>query len=301
MAIKIVWINRLCELSILAIRIRRFRIDKVAVKYECYFKKKITVGHDTMNFLFENPLKMFRLLYVLNLIGTRILYVTSALKTAFKFISSQSANCTKAAKCKSGEIDATLCEQFSASVDNLFHIFPEISNFARRPNELFKTFCDFCMESGIPAAAVLMSPRTDCRKCKKALQIDQNWKPIVMYHLTRGTYLGCRISKKCSNCKIYEHYGFYTENGNRTFDIDCLSNEFLMSTDETAIDMMLLRYLNEDVIQGAVPFLLKSKVYNTVHGYSDTAKEKPSDEPTCQEEVLFLVFVIFAPGNLAGV
>ena len=41
-----------------------------------------------------------------------------------------------------------------------------------------------------------------------------------------------------------------------------------MSTDETAIDKMLLRYVNDDVIQGAVSFLLKSKVYNTLHGTS---------------------------------
>ncbi len=219
---------------------------------------------------------MFRLLYVLNVIGTPVLYVTSALKTAFKFISAESGDGIEPGK--SSEIDDTSCEQFSASVDNLFHMFSQISNFARRPNHLFKTFCDFSMETGIPAPAVLMSRRTECRKCKKGLHIDQNWKPIVVYHLTRGTYLGCRISKKCSNCKIYEHYGFFTENGNRTFDSDCLSNEFLMSTDETAIDMMLLKYLNEDVIQGAVPFLLKSKVYNTVHGYSHTTNEDPTGE-----------------------
>ena len=230
-----------------------------------------------MNVLFQNPLKMFRLLYVINLIGTPVMYVTSVLKTAFKFISAESHDCIEAGViCKSDVTDDMLCEQFSASVDNLFHMFPEISNFARTPNDLFKTFHAFSMENGVPAAAVLMSPRTECRKCKKSLRIDQNSKPIFVYHLTRGTYLGCRISRKCSNCKIYEHYGFYTEDGNRTFDSDCLSNEFLMSTDETAIDMMLLKYLNEDVTQGTVPFLLKSKVYNTVHGYSPTTNEKPT-------------------------
>jgi uncharacterized lipoprotein YajG len=60
------------------------------------------------------------------------------------------------------------------------------------------------------------------------------------------------------------------------FEPDCLSEEFLMSTDETAIDMMLLKYLNEDVTQGAVPFLLKSKVYNTVHGYTQNGEDAKS-------------------------
>ena len=94
----------------------------------------------SMNFSFENPLKMFHLLYVLNVMGTLVLYVTSTLKTAFKFISAGSGDGIEPGK--SGEIDDTLCEQLFASVDNLFHMFPEISNFVRRPNDLFKTFCD---------------------------------------------------------------------------------------------------------------------------------------------------------------
>ena len=50
-----------------------------------------------------------------------------------------------------------------------------------------------------------------------------------------------------------------------------------MSTDETAIDMMLLKYLNEDVTQGAVPFLLKSKVYNyNNHGYTQNGEDAKS-------------------------
>ncbi|CAB3990482.1 Hypothetical predicted protein, partial [Paramuricea clavata] len=196
---------------------------------------------------------MFRLLYVLNLIGTPVHYAKSGLKTAFKFVCGESADPRE-----DFEKDETLCDEFSASVDNLFHLFPEISNFATgTANDLFRTFHDFSLETGIPAAAVLMSQRKECRRCGKPLQIDQNWKSIVVYHLTRGTYLGCRISKKCSKCKVYEHYGIFTENGQRTFDSDYLNNEFLMSTDETAIDMMLLKYANEDIIQGAVSFLLK--------------------------------------------
>ena len=231
-----------------------------------------------MSFLFQNPVILFRSLYLLNLIGTPVIYATSILQTAFKFVFGKSADDSEGHVLSEAGDENALCGQFFASVDNLLHMFPEISNFARPGADLFRSFHDFSLENGVPAAAVLMSERTECRRCGKSLHIDQNWKPIVVYHLTRGTYLGCRISKSCSNCKIYEHYGFFTESGNKTFDTDCLTKEFLMSTDETAIDMMLLRYVNEDVIQGAVSFLLKSKVYNTVHGYSSTVNEKPASQ-----------------------
>ena len=62
------------------------------------------------------------------------------------------------------------------------------------------------------------------------------------------------------------------------FDNDCLvKNEFLLTSEDTAIDMQLLRYLDEEVVQGACPFLLKAKVYNSVHGYSDNKEEEEKD------------------------
>lgn len=51
--------------------------------------------------------------------------------------------------------------------------------------------------------------------------------------------------------------------------MECLTNEFLLSTEETAIDMNMLRYLDEEIVHGAVPFQVKANVYNSVHGYSD--------------------------------
>ena len=58
------------------------------------------------------------------------------------------------------------------------------------------------------------------------------------------------------------------------FEDDSLTKEFLLTSEDTAIDMTLLKYLDEEVVQGACPFLLKAKVYNSVHGYSRTNKRK---------------------------
>lgn len=119
-----------------------------------------------MNFFIENPLKMFRLLYVLNVIGTPVLYAKSVLKTAFKFVCGESADPSE-----DSEKDETLCDQFSASVDNLFHLFPEISNFATgTANDLFRTFHDFSLETGIPAAAVL------CHEERNAGNVENRYK-----------------------------------------------------------------------------------------------------------------------------
>ena len=70
-----------------------------------------------------------------------------------------------------------------------------------------------------------------------------NAKDVIVYHMTRGTYIGSRFTKKCSKCKIQEHYGFYKRDSKRMFDDDCLTNEFLLTTEDTAIDMQLLKYL----------------------------------------------------------
>ena len=72
--------------------------------------------------------------------------------------------------------------------------------------------------------------------------------------MTRGTYIGSRFTKKCSKCKIQEHYRFYKRDGKRMFDNDCLTNEFLLTSEDTAIDMTLLKYLDEEEAQGACPF-----------------------------------------------
>ncbi len=36
--------------------------------------------------------------------------------------------------------------------------------------------------------------------------------------------------------------------------------------------MQLLKYLDQEVVQGACVFLLKAKVYNSVHGYENVSE-----------------------------
>jgi hypothetical protein len=52
----------------------------------------------------------------------------------------------------------------------------------------------------------------------------------------------------------------------------------LLSTENTAIDRSILRYLKEEFVQGAIPFKLKAKVYNTFHGYTQDNSDESSGE-----------------------
>ena len=57
-----------------------------------------------------------------------------------------------------------------------------------------------------------------------------------------GTYLGFRLTKNCNICKVHEHYGYWTISGKRQFEMDCLENDFLLSSEDTAVGLPLIRH-----------------------------------------------------------
>ena len=154
--------------------------------------------------------------------------------------------------------------QFSAFVENVAFLYPEV--FVGSGS--FKAFDSFCRNQGYTCSAIFLSDRNSCHVCGRKLLVCDDGKDIIVYHMTRRAYIGSRFTKKCSKCKIQEHFGFFKHDGKRMFNDDCPTNEFLLTSEDTAIDMELLKYLDEEVVQGACPFLLKAKVYNSVHGYS---------------------------------
>ena len=60
---------------------------------------------------------------------------------------------------------------------------------------------------------------------------------MVIYHESHGTYLGSRVTKYCNNCKVYGHHGYWTMEGERMFESDCLTKEFLLSSEDAAVDV----------------------------------------------------------------
>ena len=138
---------------------------------------------------------------------------------------------------------------------------------------LFREFHDFTLTTGNPMGSVLASKRNTCRICNEALSVDMRSHVVVIYHAQRGTYLGSRLTKFCRGCKLHEHYGYWTLNGQRHFDENSLENEFLLSSEDTAFDMSLIRQCGNFLVVGAVPFSTFAKTYNRQFGYSVEANE----------------------------
>ena len=75
---------------------------------------------------------------------------------------------------------------------------------------------------------------------------------MVVYDKHHGTYLGSRVTKNCNTCKVHEHYDYWTISGKRQFETDCLENDFLLSLEDTAVGLSLIRQCANLLIVGAL-------------------------------------------------
>ena len=153
---------------------------------------------------------------------------------------------------------------FAAECKSLFQLVPSLNESCA---DEFQKFHDFTVECGHPMSSVLVSDHQFCRKCGQALVLEKKRHVVVIYHSERGSYLGCRMTKHCRKCKIYEHYGFWTCDGMKYFDKLCLQNKYLLSTEDTAFDMSLLKQCCSLLIVGAVAFSTFTASYNRRFGY----------------------------------
>ena len=98
---------------------------------------------------------------------------------------------------------------FAAECKSLFQLVPSLSESS---HEEFKKFHDFAIECGHPMSSVLVS---DHEEVWSSPRVGEKTPCGVIYHSERGSYLGCRMTKLCRKCKIYEHYGFWTCDDNQ--------------------------------------------------------------------------------------
>ena len=90
----------------------------------------------------------------------------------------------------------------------------------------------------------------------------------LFYSNHHSTYLGSRLTKVCRKCKIYEHHGYWSVEGKRHFNRECLSSEFLLSSENTAFQIDVLTEFSNLLIIGAVPFSTYASSYNRRFQYS---------------------------------
>ena len=148
---------------------------------------------------------------------------------------------------------------FVTETQNLLHFH---SSLLKSDRELFRDFHDFSLNCGKPIATVLNSSREICGKCGKKLAFENKVIPVVIYSNHRGTYLGSRPTIVCRKCKIYKRHGYWSVEGKRHFNRECLSSEFLLSSEDTAFQMDVLTEFSNLLIIGAVPFSTYASSYN---------------------------------------
>ena len=125
----------------------------------------------------------------------------------------------------------------------------------------FPDFNDFSVNSRKPMAMVLVRTQKRSWICKRALAVDLSTHVVVIYHEQRGSYLGSCVTKCCRNCKVYEHYGYWTKEGKRHFNDDCLKKH-LLSSEDTAFQTTFVKQCANFLVVGAVPFATFAQVFN---------------------------------------
>ena len=206
-----------------------------------------------------------KVLFVLRFIGANFLKLDSLVSIVRRFCSGgdPAEPCMDTSK-------SLAIQRFRSEIESV--LFLDVL-FGRKHRELFRDLHQFSLKCGMPMGSVLMSDRDSCRKCGKKLFVEPKSHPVVVYHNDLGTYLGSRITKVCRRCKVHEHYGYYTHQRVRHMDDNVLENDFLLSSEDTAFQMSLLKQCASFLVVGAVAFSTFAKAYNARFGYHGAAGE----------------------------
>lgn len=188
-----------------------------------------------------------------------------------------------------GNKDAVTCdmvneESFLALSSNLVSLYNLTGS-----EDLWKELHDASIKEGMYGLGViLISKKSTCRLCGKQLTAKTSRVVNVMvYHKTRGSFMGCRIPKVCSNrsCKLIQHYGYYTIGESKFYDEDWQENDYLLSSGKTAFDMKLLRKFEVEILLGKLSFKEKADIYNEMYAYDALITKAEDDrEEDCKKE-----------------
>lgn len=163
----------------------------------------------------------------------------------------------------SGEEELATTE-FVANCESLTSLLPELITNEKALREDLHAYG---LNSNIPTGCLLITKRDRCRSCGKSLSLEKKPHNIMVYDLKYGPLAGTRMTKVCRKCKIYEHFGYWTLEGLKHYDREeSLNGPYLLTSEETAIDIDLLKDMTNLLIVGAVPFSTYAKSYNRRFG-----------------------------------
>ena len=133
---------------------------------------------------------------------------------------------------------------------------------------------------GKPTGIVLMPSQGTCKRCgtKLLLRSDRPSR-LTLYTERMGTVPALHYHKYCPNqksaCKLVQHYGYVTvgdQNG-IIYDTEWHTLPFFVSSQETAIEISMLKKYNAELLIGQVSYKQKADIYNYHNGYDNTRKQ----------------------------
>lgn len=161
----------------------------------------------------------------------------------------------------------------SVNADSFLALTSNVTSLYSLKNEedLWREIHDASLKEGkYGLGAVLVSEKNVCRLCGKELRVKASRiVNVVIYHETRGTFLGCRIPKLCSgrSCNMVQHYGYYTLGEKKYYDEDWEEHEYLLCSGKTAFEIRMLKKFEIEILLGKLSFKEKADIYNDVHEY----------------------------------
>ena len=125
-----------------------------------------------------------------------------------------------------------------------------------------------------PLGIILISSHSQCRLCGGKLNVkDDRPSRVTVYTESFGTVTGTHYHKICQNfrkgCTFRQFYGYSSE-GSQSFtfyDSDWESNNFFISSSETAFELQVLKKFDAELLLGQISYSQKSEIYNYSNGY----------------------------------
>ena len=114
----------------------------------------------------------------------------------------------------------------------------------------------------------MVPTRKLCRICNKTLSKDEKPNEVICY--TRdGTKSAWRYKRKCRRCSIQENVTYFNRGKNRYLDVtEALEAKWILSTEDTAIEIELLKDFELELLIGYLTFRSKCDIYNSKFGYN---------------------------------
>ena len=139
----------------------------------------------------------------------------------------------------------------------------------------------------------LKTSKVNCDYCQAPLEYikrDKGSETFVIY--TRdGTKLGKHLEYRCTNrksCRKGHYYGYSVSDKKLKYDQDCLSNEYLVTSRQTAFSTKYLYDITLQILFSNSSFQALAKIYNALHFTTSSGKAR---EEIFQERITDAFFL----------